>query len=222
MNAPRPGDLARRVAQRRHELGLTRGEVARRAGMHPGYLDYLEHNPQLSAGQLVRLAAALETSVGHLQGGDVEGPPGPGRAAPHPRLDVLSRDECESYLAGGGVGHFVFVSAQGPIALPVNFRVLDGDVVFDTRADGVLAQAAGSSVSFEVDRIDDAMSEGWSVLVSGRARLVDDPAELEEVAGLGIEAWPGGHRETVIRIETDVISGRRIRHDERAPGAGDR
>jgi 2-methylcitrate dehydratase PrpD len=53
-------------------------------------------------------------------------------------------------------------------------RYLDGDIVFCTRAGGALAAAAGTIVSFEIDRIDEAMSEGWSVFVSGLARLVDD------------------------------------------------
>jgi hypothetical protein len=71
-------------------------------------------------------------------------------------------------------------------------------------------------VSFEVDQIDEAMSEGWSVLVTGRARLVDDPAELEQLADIGIEPWPGGHREAVIRIETAEMSGRSIHQKESA------
>jgi nitroimidazol reductase NimA-like FMN-containing flavoprotein (pyridoxamine 5'-phosphate oxidase superfamily) len=210
--AARSGDLSRRVARRRQELGLTREEVARRAGMEPGYLDYLEHNvAALRTGQLLRLAAALETTVVHLRGGDVDRPPGPGRAGAHPHLDVLSREECEGYLAGGGIGHFVFLAPQGPIALPVNFRLLDGDVVFHTRAEGLLAAAAGSTVSFEVDQIDEAMREGWSVLITGRAELVDDPAELDRLAQLGVEPWPGGRREAVVRVETATISGRAIR-----------
>ena len=57
------GDLGRRVAERRREVGLTREDVALRAGMNSGYLDYLEHSPDtaLTAGALMRLAAALET-----------------------------------------------------------------------------------------------------------------------------------------------------------------
>ena len=211
VTAARSGDLSRRVAHRRQELGLTREEVARRAGMDPGYLAYLEHNPAaLRTGQLLRLAAALETTILHLRGGDVDRPPGPGRAGLHPHLDVLSRDECEAHLAGGGIGHFVFLAPQGPIALPVNFRFLDGDVVFHTRTAGLLAAAAGSTVSFEVDHIDEAMSEGWSVLITGRARLVDDPAEVDHLANLGVEPWPGGRRDAVMRVETEAISGRVI------------
>ncbi|MGX1246953.1 hypothetical protein RKD46_008057 [Streptomyces pseudovenezuelae] len=40
-----PGDLGRRLLHRRGELGLTRREVADRAGMAPGYLRYLEESP---------------------------------------------------------------------------------------------------------------------------------------------------------------------------------
>lgn len=209
------GDLGRRVAHRRRELGLSREEVARRAGMTSGYLEYLEHSPgvALPRGQVIRLAKALETTVDHLRGGKVDRPPGPGRAGPHPHLDVMTRAECEEHLAGGGVGRFVFTGESGPAALPVNFRLFDGDVVFNTRTQGVLTAAVSGDgrVGFEVDQIDDAMSEGWSVIISGRARLVDDPDELVRIGELGIEPWPGGRREAVIRIETEAISGRRIR-----------
>ena len=218
MATARPGDLGRRVAHRRRELDLSREEVARRAGMAAGYLDYLEHSSPVAIprGSLIRLADALETTVKALRGGRVDLPPGPGGAGPHPQLDVLTREDCEAHLAGGGVGRLVFLSAGVPVALPVNFRYLDGDIVFRTRAGGALAAAVGTIVSFEADRIDEAMSEGWSVLVSGQAHLVDDPDELEQIAALGIEPWPGGHRETIIRIETAELSGRSIHQRESA------
>ena len=218
MIATRSGDLARRVAHRRQELGLSHQDVAQRAGMDPSYLEYLEQSPAvaLPRGSLIRLAGALETTVDYLRGGEVDRPPGPGRAGPHPHLDILSKEECEAHLAGGGVGRFVFLAEQGPVALPVNFRLVDGDVVFRTRAEGVLAAAANTTVGFEADRIDEAMSEGWSVLITGRARLIDEPAELEKIIALGdIEPWPGGRREALIRIETATISGRRIRQGSR-------
>jgi hypothetical protein len=207
------GDLARRIAHRRDELGLTREEVARRAGMDMGYLDYFEHNPAaaLSIGTWLRLAKALETTPASLAGGDVGRPPGPGRAGPHPVLETLTQEQCKDHLVAGGVGRVVFSAERGPVALPVNFRFVDGRVVFRTQPTASPAITAGAVVSFEVDRIDEAMSEGWSVLVSGRAQRVEDRTELGKLALVGIEPWAGGQREAVIRIEIDEISGRAIR-----------
>lgn len=215
------GDLATRVTHRREELGLTHDEVARRAGMAVGYLRHLEQSPAVSlmSGALLRLAIALETTPEFLRGGTVHRPPGPGRAGPHPRLEVWNREQCEAHLAAGGVGRFVFLGEEGPVALPVNFRFLDGDIVFRTRAAGPLAAAAGTAVSFEVDRIDEAMSEGWSVLVTGRARRIDDAAELARLEELGLEPWPGGRRRAVIRVEAASISGRSICQQEAAASA---
>jgi len=56
-----------------------------------------------------------------------------------------------------------------------------------------------------------AAHEGSSVIVTGHARRVDDPSELEQLAQRGIEPWAGGSRDAIIRVETAEISGRRIR-----------
>ncbi len=37
-----PGDLSRRIAYHRNRLGLTREQLAERAGMAPGFIEYLE------------------------------------------------------------------------------------------------------------------------------------------------------------------------------------
>ncbi len=54
------GDLGRRVAERRRELGLTVDQVAARSGMSATYLRVVESNPapQLSRAALWKLAAA--------------------------------------------------------------------------------------------------------------------------------------------------------------------
>jgi len=199
---------------RREELGITSDELARRTGMDAGYLEYFEHSRAavLSSGTLLRLARALETTPAFLTGG-VNGPPGGGRARAHPVLETLTRAQCDEHLVGGGVGRVVFSTERGPVALPVNFRFLDGNVVFRTKAATSIASATEGLVGFEVDRIDDAMSEGWSVLVTGRSERVDDLAELEELVSLRIEPWAGDDRDVFVRIVADEISGRSIRQD---------
>jgi len=82
--------------------------------MAGGYLDYLEHSPAvtLTPGALVRLAAALETTPTFLRGGEIDRPPGIGRAGSHPRVDVLRREQCAAHLALGGIGRFVFLAER--------------------------------------------------------------------------------------------------------------
>ncbi len=68
-NAHGPGDLGRRVAARRQELGLSRAQLASRAGMAASYIAYLEQHPaNVGNGSLMRLANALATTPEALLG----------------------------------------------------------------------------------------------------------------------------------------------------------
>ncbi len=208
-----PGDLGRRVAFRREELGLTREELAARAGMSPGYLDYLEQHPaEVTVASVLRLAAALGTTRADLLGEGVGMPPGRGGAAARPVLETLSDDECRRLLAAGGIGRVVFVDDRGPVALPVNFAMFGDDVLFRTSPESPLAGAEGRATGFELDHIDDAMREGWSVLATGRLRRVTDPEELVEARHVRVDPWAGDEgRDTYVRVQIEQISGRRIR-----------
>jgi transcriptional regulator with XRE-family HTH domain len=208
------GDLGRRIAEQRGRAGLSREEAASRAGMAPGYLAYLETSPapNPAQGDLARLAAALGTTAAVLGGAGLGLPPGQRRAAPGPVLETLTPAECRAYLAGGGIGRFLFLASRGPVAIPVNYRILDGDIVFRTGSAAIIAAcAAGQLVSFDVDHVDDVLSEGWSVLASGTASAMTAGPELAQAGALGITPWADGDYDTCIRLATAQITGRRIR-----------
>ncbi|MXM68016.1 helix-turn-helix domain-containing protein [Streptomyces sp. HUCO-GS316] len=212
-DGPPLGDLGRRLAQRRTDLGLTRRETAARAGMAPSYLRHLEEHPSAApdASVLRRLAGALETTVTALAGGDADLPPGQGRAGRHPRFTELGVRECRALLASHGVGRLAVSTASGPVVVPVNYSVVDGAVVFRTAPGATPSQALDCQVAFEVDRVDDTLSQGWSVLLRGRARAVTDPDAvrlLEEHAYSS--PWAGGERDLWLRIDPVVLTGRRI------------
>ncbi|MFP3989757.1 pyridoxamine 5'-phosphate oxidase family protein [Streptomyces sp. E11-3] len=211
--APAHSDFGRRIEHRREELGLTVQEVAARAGTAPGYIRYLEEHPTAAPGigLLIRLADALQTTVAVLRGAETDLPPGVGRAAANPQWDELSAEECRARLSTHGVGHLAVSTSQGPVVVPVNYSVIDGEVVFRTAPDSTLAAAVGTHVAFEVDQIDDALSQGWSVLVRGHARETTDPdavRRLEERAYS--RPWVGGERNVWVRIDPDTITGREI------------
>jgi transcriptional regulator with XRE-family HTH domain len=203
-------DLGRRVAHRRGKLGLTIGQVAARARMSPGYLDYLEnHSANVSPDALRRLARALEVPAAELLGGHADVPPGSGVPSRLPALDELGEGECRRLIAPGGVGRVVFPTEAGPAAIPVNYAVVDGAIVFRTTSGGELDDLIGENVGFEVDRVDEAFSRGWSVLVSGEATGVGDPGEVGRLHEI-VKPWAGGNRGSCVRIEPRRITGRRI------------
>ncbi|WP_432118537.1 helix-turn-helix domain-containing protein [Streptomyces sp. bgisy032] len=214
------GDLGRRLAARRAELGLTQEETARRAGMATSYLRYLEESraPTPGRGALLQLAGALETTLTTLTGGDSDLPPGLAGAGRRPQLVTLDAEECWSRLGTHGVGRLALVSAGGPTVLPVNYTVVDRTIAFRTAPGTVPAQVLGTRVAFEVDHLDEAFSRGWSVLVRGRAHGVSDPQALSRLRDAARSTpWAGGRREMWVCIDAVEISGRDIREGPPGP-----
>jgi len=207
-------DLARRVASRRRERGLSVDELAAAAGIDPGYLAYFERSPDanLSGGTLLLIAMALDTSPRELLGGTTDTQAGRGRARPHASLNELTAEQCRTHLSANGVGRVVYTTPRGPEALPVNYEFTEGQVVFSTDDAKASRLAAADAVGFEIDRVDDVLSEGWSVLVTGTCRRVQDPDEVQRLASLGLEPWAGGDRHALMAIAPAETTGRVIVH----------
>lgn len=138
--------------------------------------------------------------------------PRPPRPAAHGRaLRTLSPAECFGLLELGGVGRVGFASADGIMILPVNFAVTGKGIIFRTAPDTLLAVYADGRVSFEADHLDEALREGWSVLVHGHAHRITDEREVKRLeARTRLEPWAAGSRDVYIRIAPTRISGRRV------------
>jgi transcriptional regulator with XRE-family HTH domain len=212
-----PGDLARRITQRRQELGLTVEDFARQTGMDPGFLEYFEQHSDVELGKrtLTSVARVLQTSPTSLRGGDRHRPLGRASAIPGAILEPLTPGQCRAHLRAGGVGRVIFSAPRGPVALPVNYRFSNDQVLFSTTVHAAQDLESQTTVGFEIDRIDEAFSEGWSVLVTGCARRIDDPDQLVEHAAHEVVPWAGGARGAVVAITAAEVTGRVIVHDGR-------
>lgn len=134
-------------------------------------------------------------------------------AAQHPadRLEPLDRHECLELLSQMEVGRIGFVVDGQPRIEPVNYRVVDGDVVFVSRPGAKLdAAVQGQRVAFEIDAVEEWARAGWSVHAVGVASLVSDPAELADLAAHGPEAWAPTSELSVVRIAVADVTGRRV------------
>jgi transcriptional regulator with XRE-family HTH domain len=207
-----PGDIGRRVAAERRRQGLSREELADQAGMAPDYLAYLEERPaDPSLATLIRLAGALSTTVASLRGVGIEAPPGQGQALLHPELRALSSDECRVRLSTHGVGRVAVSTPDGPAIIPVNYEVVDDAIAFRTAPGSAPAAAVGTDVAFEVDHVDETMSQGWSVLVVGPASVVSEPDAVRRLAERAhTKPWAGGPREMWVSIRPTRLTGRHI------------
>ncbi|MFH8729824.1 pyridoxamine 5'-phosphate oxidase family protein [Streptomyces termitum] len=127
----------------------------------------------------------------------------------------LRPGEALALLASVPFGRIVFTEQALPTIRPVNHLVDGGDVIIRTGEGAALARRAreagerGVVVAYEADEIDAATRLGWSVVVTGYCRPVTDPEETARYTEL-LEPWTDQHREQVVRIRPDLITGMRL------------
>lgn len=125
-------------------------------------------------------------------------------------LEFLSDSECQRLLHRASIGR-VGVSVAGvAVILPVRFAMVGDDVVFYTGR-GLKLDAAhdGRTMTFQVDHFDTRRGSGWSVLVVGPGEEIDRADLYGHKAEILHPAAPG-ERAHIVRIRTDVVSGRRF------------
>ena len=166
---PDPGDLSRRIAQRRVELHLSQAQLAARAGLTLRYLEYLERYPaRPNAATLRQLAAALRTTPGALLGGGANVPPGQHHLADIRFISKLMPAECRRLITPGGVGRIAFSTSSGPVVVPVNFAVLADTIVVRTAEGTVIDGHADELAALEVDHIDEALCQAGACWCAAR------------------------------------------------------
>jgi nitroimidazol reductase NimA-like FMN-containing flavoprotein (pyridoxamine 5'-phosphate oxidase superfamily) len=134
-----------------------------------------------------------------------------------PVLERLDETECLRLISPGGVGRIAFVGSLDLTVLPVNYRLVDGAILFRTTEDGRTEEDLRTGiahgeyrVAFEVDHFDETAREGWSVLVRGPAHHLDAGQEQEAARLAGLEPWAPGERDHFIRVTPVRVTGRRI------------
>ena len=128
-------------------------------------------------------------------------------------LELLEETEALRLLAHGEIGRVGVTMGALPAIFPVNYRLIDGCVVFRSSPGSKLSAAAsGAVVAFEVDDYNAADRSGWSVLVVGPSEVVHDLDVTFKTLEAGLEPYVDGPRGAIIRIEPTFVSGRRIVH----------
>jgi len=144
-------------------------------------------------------------------------PPGPeiGARRVVERLDEAS---CTELLSAGRIARLIYNSRFGPVALPSEYKIHEGSIVFRTYQATFTEEDLRTGIAHaeyqvvvEVDHVDPDAREGWVVLVRGTAHQVDTEAERASISNVGLESWVEGEPEHFIRVEPISIAGQRIR-----------
>jgi len=126
-------------------------------------------------------------------------------------MEILEPHECWQLVRSAEVGRLAVAIMNQPDIFPVNYVVDHGSVVFRTAEGTKLAAATlGSSVAFEVDGYEPDQGEAWSVVLKGRAVEIEQLHDLLAATDLPLFPWHAPPKPRIVRIEPDLISGRRF------------
>jgi nitroimidazol reductase NimA-like FMN-containing flavoprotein (pyridoxamine 5'-phosphate oxidase superfamily) len=125
----------------------------------------------------------------------------------------LTVAECWQLLGSVSLGRVVFTRHAMPAIRPVNHLVDDETIIVRSHLGAaIVARAAaddGTVVWYEADELDPVRHTGWSVIVTGMARLVRHPAAFSRYQQL-LEPWAAGQMDHVISVKPQVITGIRL------------
>ncbi len=126
-----------------------------------------------------------------------------------PSQTVLTEEESWELLAGQKLGRLATSVAGEPEIFPVSFAVSGQRIFLRTKPGTKLAEVTISPrVAFEADELGD--DAAWSVVVKGRAQVLERDADLDEARATGLVTYVEDGKTVWIRITPSEVSGRRL------------
>jgi nitroimidazol reductase NimA-like FMN-containing flavoprotein (pyridoxamine 5'-phosphate oxidase superfamily) len=97
-----------------------------------------------------------------------------------------------------------------PTVLPVNYAYHDGQIFFRTfEGSKLYAALRRQRVAFEIDVVDSAWKEGWSVVALGTLEVVRDPKHRAAVDEI-LRSWAADRTGQLVRLDIELLTGREI------------
>jgi len=125
----------------------------------------------------------------------------------------LTVAESWQLLGSVSLGRVVFTMNAMPAIRPVNHLIDDETIIVRSHLGSAIAARAaagdGAVVCYEADELDPVRHTGWSVIATGLARLVREPAAITRYERQ-LEPWVAGQMDYVISIKPQMITGIRV------------
>jgi nitroimidazol reductase NimA-like FMN-containing flavoprotein (pyridoxamine 5'-phosphate oxidase superfamily) len=126
--------------------------------------------------------------------------------------DSLTQAQCRTLLATRTFGRVGVTSGGLPVILPVRYLYSEDVITFRSEPGTKLRAARnGDVLAFEVDEFDEAVGDGWSVLVLGRATVLTTEFECEFDALPTLDdAARHEPANNYVRLHCELVAGRRL------------
>ncbi len=126
-------------------------------------------------------------------------------------FEVLEASECYELLGSVSLGRVGVTMDALPAILPVNFALIERQIVFATGlGTKYTAALSGKVVAFEADWVDEANRSAWSVQGVGTAVVVEPGSDLEAAALVAVRALAPVPRRLLAKLRLQHVSGRRL------------
>ena len=128
-------------------------------------------------------------------------------------IEILKEDEALELMGDHQLGRLVVRIKDDFDIYPLNYVVNEGKIYFRT-AEGskLFTVSINDRVLFEAD--EHTEDKAWSVIVKGRARILQRTDEIQEADELPLKPWLPTLKYNYVEITPDEISGRRFQLGE--------
>ncbi|TYR15559.1 pyridoxamine 5'-phosphate oxidase family protein [Corynebacterium urealyticum] len=128
-------------------------------------------------------------------------------------IEILKEDEALELMGNQQLGRLVVRIKDDFDIYPLNYVVNEGKIYFRT-AEGskLFTVSINERVLFEAD--DHTEDKAWSVIVKGRARILQRTDEIQQADELPLKPWLPTLKYNYVEITPEEISGRRFQLGE--------
>lgn len=123
--------------------------------------------------------------------------------------EILDEDRCWDRLRSTSVGRLAVDNGGQPDIFPINYVIDDKSIVFRTKPGTKLAASVLlQRVAFEIDGYEPQLGQAWSVVVKGRARLIERMQERYDAEDLPLFPWVAFPKSEFVRVIPQEVTGR--------------
>lgn len=122
----------------------------------------------------------------------------------------MSTEDAWRFLEHTSFGRLALSVGNVPDIFPINFLAHEGKILMRTNPGTKLAElTVNDTVAFEIDGL--AEDEAWSVVLKGKARILEHQSEIDRASDLPLAPWLPTLKYTFVEITPNHVRGIRFK-----------